>query len=200
VEVVQAVPVPEQWAADISLMSPPSITYASPAPGAVGGAPMMYLADPADDGFDNAFMASEVRAAPASPPRRERVVDTLRRAFRAAPSKKAKGESSDGEDACGMLAREQRADGSFDGDVRTTAAALVALVQAGHTRISGDRRRTVLKAATWLSSRSEGVALAALRVLDAVEGGAAFPGIPPELGDLGALGLAGQMLGSVARN
>ncbi len=187
VEVVQPVPVPDQWAADFTVISspaditfmssPPMMTYASPAPRAMRrsamppAAPMMHLADLADD----LIMASDVNAA---------------------PSRKRKGESADGGDVCGTLARQQRADGSFDGDVRKTAAALVALVQAGHTRISGDRRRTVLKAATWLASRSEAAALAALRVLDTVENGGSFPGIPPEIGDLGELGLAGRMLGS----
>lgn len=203
VEVVQAVPVPDQWA-EGSMPPSPKVLYSRRAPGAVGGAspsamapaePMMFLAEPAEDSFDDiAFMRSEIMAAPSSPPRRERVVDRLRSAFGATPSKKAERESGDGGDACGTLAREQRADGSFDGDVRKTAAALVALVHAGHTRTSGDRRRTVLKAATWLSARSEAVAMAALRVLQIVEGGAAFPGVPPELGDLAELATAGRML------
>lgn len=203
VEVVQAVPVPDQWA-EGSMPPSPKILYARQAPGAVGGAPrramaasepMMAFADLAEDSFDNiSFLRSEIMSAPSSPPRKERVVDRLRSVFGGTPSKKATRELGDGGDPFGMLAREQRADGSFDGDVRKTAAALVALVQAGHTRTSGDRRRTVLKAATWLSSRVDAVAIAALRVLEIVEGGAAFPGVPSELGDVKDLGSIGQLL------
>jgi hypothetical protein len=67
-------------------------------------------------------------------------------------------------------------------------------VKAGHTRIAGDRRRTVLKAATWLGARPEAVAQAALAVLASVEDGAPFSGVPPQLGDLADLGLAGRLL------
>ena len=55
------------------------------------------------------------------------------------------------------LARRQRADGSFgtgaEGDLRLTAAALLALVLAGNLRRSGLRRRSLVKAAAWLAAR-----------------------------------------------
>jgi len=203
VEIVQAVPVPHQWA-EAPVAASPKVLYARRAPGAIGGPPpsamaasepMTAFAELAEDSFDNiAFLRSEIMSALASPPKKAGVVDRLRSAFGGTSSKKATRESGDDGDVCGTLAREQRADGSFDGDVRKTAAALVALVHAGHTRTSGDRRRTVLKAATWLSSRTESVAVAALRVLEIVEGGAAFPGVPSELGNVSDLGLAGTML------
>jgi len=50
------------------------------------------------------------------------------------------------------LARAQGADGSFGSDITKTVAALIALVLLGHTRRRGTRRRTVLKAASWLAA------------------------------------------------
>ncbi len=203
VEVVQAVPVPDQWAMDMAPAPSPMVAFAPSAASVSGGArraqppaaPMMNLANFSEDAFDDAtFMESEALRAPAGRPLRERVAEGLRGAFGGAPAKKSKSHSSEGGDACGALARQQRADGSFDGDVRKTAAALLALVRAGHTRMAGDRRRTVIKAATWLSSRSDAVAIAALRVLDVVESGAVFPGVPPEIGDVTDLGLIGELL------
>jgi hypothetical protein len=75
-------------------------------------------------------------------------------------------------DPSGELARSQAADGSFGGDVARTAAALLALVLLGHTRRTGSRRRTVLKAAQWLAQHtSDPLAALALRLLDAAEAG-----------------------------
>lgn len=206
VEVVQAVPLPDQWVAQEAPPTP-MIAYAVPAPGAVGGAarrtkaspaPMMLFRHLAESEFsEGVSMVSEAPAAPSALPQRERFVDRLRNTFRSESTKSPKQDADSGSDAGGMLARAQRADGSFDGDVRKTAAALVALVFAGHTRVRGDRRRTVLKAATWLSSRTEPAAIAALRVLEVVESGAGFPGIPPELGDIADFGLIARMLAPV---
>jgi Ca-activated chloride channel family protein len=71
----------------------------------------------------------------------------------------------------GQLARMQNADGSFDGDMKQTAAALTALVLLGHTRRKGIRRRTVLKAAKWLKAyRSDPSASLALEALRRAEG------------------------------
>lgn len=75
-------------------------------------------------------------------------------------------------DPAGTLARSQGADGSYGGDVARTVAALVALVVLGHTRRTGLRRRTVLKAAKWLQGRSESLAVQALAWLAAAESGA----------------------------
>lgn len=75
-------------------------------------------------------------------------------------------------DPAGQLARSQGADGSFGGDLRRTAAALLALVLLGHTRRSGLRRRAVIKAALWLQSRQDQPAAAlALAALKAAERG-----------------------------
>jgi Ca-activated chloride channel family protein len=72
----------------------------------------------------------------------------------------------------GRLARLQGADGSHGGDVERTAAALVALVLLGNTRLAGLRRRAVTKAARWLSDHRQ-VASAALglQALDRAESG-----------------------------
>lgn len=48
------------------------------------------------------------------------------------------------------LARTQRANGSWDDDLETTAAALLALVRQGHTTKSGDYRSQVERAVGWL--------------------------------------------------
>jgi len=55
-----------------------------------------------------------------------------------------------------------------------TVAALLLLLRWGHTRIAGDRRRVVLKAATWLAGRPEPLAAAALAQLTKVEAGNAL--------------------------
>jgi hypothetical protein len=78
---------------------------------------------------------------------------------------KVKGETLDGQ-----LARMQNAEGSFGGDVKQTAAALITLVLLGHTRRKGIRRRTVLKAVKWLENhRSDPSASIALEALQRVE-------------------------------
>lgn len=76
-------------------------------------------------------------------------------------------------DPAGGLARSQRADGSFDGGVLASAAALLALVLLGHTRQAGVRTRTVRKLAAWLDAhRSDPAAAAALAALAEREAGA----------------------------
>ncbi|TNE90885.1 MAG: VWA domain-containing protein [Deltaproteobacteria bacterium] len=75
-------------------------------------------------------------------------------------------------DVAGRLARTQSADGSFGGDVARTAAALLALVLLGHTRRTGLRKRTVLKAARWLEAhRGDALVDAALAALEQAERG-----------------------------
>lgn len=75
-------------------------------------------------------------------------------------------------DAAAALAQSQSADGSFGGDVRRTAAALLTLVLLGHTRRKGVRRRTVTKAEAWLAQHSGNAhADAALAALEAAEQG-----------------------------
>jgi hypothetical protein len=109
----------------------------------------------------------------------------------------AAGDGGTGEELAGQLARAQSADGSFGGDVGRTAAALLALVKLGHTRRSGDRRRTVLKAATWLAKHSgDPRAALALRALAAAEAGAP---LSPDADwrALAAAGREGRILSSV---
>ena len=78
-------------------------------------------------------------------------------------------------DPAGRLARSQGADGSFGGDLRRTAAALLALLLLGHTRRKGLRRRAVLKAARWLQGRrAQPAAALVLAALEAAERGEAL--------------------------
>ena len=101
-------------------------------------------------------------------------------------------------DVAGELARSQAADGSFGRDVRRTAAALIALVVLGHTRLAGVRQRTVAKAAAWLAGRSEPEAIAAIAFLEAKERGE-----EPIVGDLlqalRSAGAEGAALGTLLR-
>lgn len=98
-------------------------------------------------------------------------------------------------DPAGELARSQAADGSFGGDLRRTAAALVALVLLGSTRQAGGRRRTVDKAARWLAKRAEPLAQVVLTWLEAVESGTAPP-LDPALGALVDAEREGAILGA----
>jgi Ca-activated chloride channel family protein len=63
------------------------------------------------------------------------------------------------------LARTQRANGSWDDDVETTAAALLAFVRHGHTTAAGDFRRRVERAFTWLLSHPGSGFASSLRAL-----------------------------------
>ena len=56
-----------------------------------------------------------------------------------------------GEAGLRELARTQNVDGSWSGDVERTAAALIALVRAGHTTRAGSYRQVVRRAARWLA-------------------------------------------------
>jgi Ca-activated chloride channel family protein len=77
-------------------------------------------------------------------------------------------------DGAGALARAQGADGSI-GDAASTAAALVVLALGGHTRTRGLRKRTVQKAVAWLITHGGALGASAIRILEAVESGAAPP-------------------------
>jgi len=82
------------------------------------------------------------------------------------------------------LARTQSADGSFGGDARRTASALLTLVLQGNTRRAGPRSRVVLKAAAWLAAhRTDPVVAAALDALDSAERGET-PQVTPEWAEL----------------
>jgi hypothetical protein len=50
------------------------------------------------------------------------------------------------------LARTQNVDGSWEGDVETTAAALLAFMRAGHTTSEGHYRQQVRRAVGWLKT------------------------------------------------
>ena len=99
-------------------------------------------------------------------------------------------------DVAAELARTQGVDGSFGGDVRRTAAALLALILLGHTRLSGLRRRTVLKAATFLQGSSDPLAVRVLAMLAAVESGGGA-GWDDTLDPLLAAGAEGHLLSEV---
>jgi Ca-activated chloride channel family protein len=58
---------------------------------------------------------------------------------------------SDREALLRQLARTQKLDGSWNEDVETTAAALLAFVRAGHTTKGGSFRQGVLRAFKWLA-------------------------------------------------
>ena len=97
-------------------------------------------------------------------------------------------------DIAAILAQSQDADGSWGGDELRTAAALLALVRLGHTRVSGLRKRSVQKAAAWLAIYSpQRVVMAVLTALAAAEaGGAAADN--PVFGQLLSAGPEGAML------
>jgi Ca-activated chloride channel family protein len=83
------------------------------------------------------------------------------------------------------LARTQKVNGSWDGDVEMTAAALLSFVRAGHTTRSGSYRQQVRKAANWLQRSRAGAngfaawaAARALRELEAATGDDIFPSPP----------------------
>jgi hypothetical protein len=82
--------------------------------------------------------------------------------------------------------------------VRRTAAALIALVLLGHTRIAGVRKRTVAKAAGWLEKRTEPEAQLALDVLARAERGER---VSPDdaIRALADAGPEGAALGAVTR-
>ncbi len=70
------------------------------------------------------------------------------------------------------LARSQRTDGSFDGDVFQTVAVLARLLSAGHTRQRGLRKRVVQKAAGFLAAhRGQPAVDMVLALLDRAEAG-----------------------------
>jgi Ca-activated chloride channel family protein len=224
VEVVQPVPVPHGWAADFAAPPPPPQAVASqPRPMSIAApmaaAPMGKPGGHAYAGYAPPMPASSratraidmddvAPAKTASGAKKKGVLADMMDAVSAVFAGGVKAPEAEipaakevenevavvGLASVGELVRQQGADGSFGGDVRLTVAAMLALVKLGNTRVAGDRRRTVLKAATWLTGRPEPVAKAALAILDAVEGGAAFSGPPVGLGDLADLGLAGALL------
>lgn len=92
------------------------------------------------------------------------------------------------------IALRQDADGGFGRDVRRTAAAMLALIVLGHTRLRGVRRRTVTKAAKWLEAHAgHAEAVLALALLERVEQGGGSPS-KDEVVDLLAAGDEGEWL------
>lgn len=92
---------------------------------------------------------------------------------------------SGGEPVLRWLSRTQNMNGSWQGDVEWTAAALLAFIRAGHTTHSGSYRQIVRRAARWLA-RSSAAGLAeqarvlALNELAAATGNRAGAIAPPE--------------------
>ncbi len=104
-----------------------------------------------------------------------------------------------GSDTGGALARSQSADGSFDGDVSRTLAALLVLIKLGSTRRSGTRLRVVVKAAAWLvAHRDDPRVAAALALLERVEAGEA-PILEPEWVDIAPGSPEGDLLRAMLR-
>lgn len=157
VEIVQPVELPKDWdKAFLGMLGADQVkgfTLASPAQYAMAAAPPMR---------DMEF----VSAPEALKRARRRIKKSKGEEEKIVPSKTEK-PSIDG-----RLARMQNADGSYGDDVRRTAAALIALILLGHTRRSGIRRRTVLKAVKWLEAHSDDPSASmALDILQRVEAG-----------------------------
>lgn len=195
IEVVQPVELPDGWSEDFRSGGTVTGSFSPMAGAPVPSAPppmlmssmpsrarrVRALAPPEDDEVD-AFMA---------PPPAKSVLNAVRESVthffhRPSPQTLADVDTSGvtlgltaAGDPAGELARTQSADGSFAGDVARTAAALLALVLLGHTRQTGTRRRTVMKAAAWLASRAgDPLAAAALAALEEAERGDAPVQVP----------------------
>jgi hypothetical protein len=96
-----------------------------------------------------------------------------------------------------IITSRQRSDGSFDGDVGRTAAAVVALLLLGNTRKAGVYRRFVMKALRWLEAhRGDARAALALRLVERVESGGQLP-TRDEVEPLTAFGPEGSCLKTV---
>ncbi|MFT7519454.1 MAG: Ca-activated chloride channel family protein [Kiritimatiellia bacterium] len=123
----------------------------------------------------------------------EEVAEELDAALMAAPVAAAQVEPGS------ALAQQQRADGSFGGDLLQTAAALLALLLLGHTRLVGTRRRTVLKAVNYLDPhRTDPVVHAVFAALAAAERGEE-PTVEPHIrAALSGVGPAGTVLASLS--
>lgn len=204
IEVVQPVSLPAGWDRDAFMGAP------------AGGMPVPCAAPMTSRG--RAAMADEddapaVLCEMAAPPSRAR--PSLARAFadrflpaapppppasapafqghRAESAKKEKAVP----DIAAVLAQSQDADGSWGGDPLRTAAALLALVRLGHTRVAGLRKRAVQKAASWLANHTALPAVAAvLAVLEMVEAGNPS-GDHPAFAPLVQAGREGAMLATI---
>ena len=150
VEIVQPVELPQGWSADF-LASPANFSLPTAPRSSMSVRPQLREA---------AFLLN--------PHRLERRETTARRS----PGKRWADKDGDGLEA---LLLGQRADGSWGGDVRRTAAALACLVLAGHTRRTGSHRQAVRKAYDFLVPHARlGVVQAVLQLADQPEG-AEFP-------------------------
>ncbi len=88
------------------------------------------------------------------------------------------------EESLKVLARTQNINGSWADHIEMTAAALLAFVRAGHTTRSGDYRRQVSKAMTWLFAQlnTTGFALfAAVRALDELHAASGDGAVPEDI-------------------
>lgn len=190
VEVVQPVSLPAGWDRDAFLGAP------SGAPSGVSAslAAMPSMArgrsGPPEDEVDAVFAPLCCESAPPPPPSPRAPAPMSR------PTDVAKKEKAP-PDVAGLLAQSQDADGSWGDDPLRTAAALLALLRLGHTRIAGLRKRAVQKAAAWLANHTTLPAVAAvLAALAAVEGGASC-GDAPAFAPLLQAGREGVMLATI---
>lgn len=179
VEVVQPVELPAEW--DAAFLAAPA--SAMPLPVVCAGLPRAMMATEHDDGVDASavYETAAVSFLRRSEPRRPARAPGQRAAWSTALP-----------DLAATLAASQWADGSWGRDLRRTAAALLALVKLGHTRQAGLRKRTVQKAAGWLSSQGDPLAREVLAVLEAAERGEAYDLAP--FADLKGAGAEGAAL------
>lgn len=197
IEVVQPAELPADWSpAFLAPPAPPPMMAAAPMARARTGAMRASKAKAASPHIHDADPFPEIEADMARPSRPRPSYPAPSPAQ--APSGGVGGFAPRAvapPDPAGDLARSQSADGSFGGDVRRTAAALVALVRLGHTRVRGIRKRTVLKAAVWLAGRTEPVAALALALLEQAERGESSA-LGPELRALADGSAEGRALGA----
>ena len=190
VEVVQPVSLPAGWDREMFERAPAERLLACLA------APMMHVSEPPSGVFGHGYpgvvanlRASSMARAPACPPAHDRAPMAFRPDF----AKKKKPADA----IAAILAQTQDADGSWGGDPLRTAAALLALLRLGHTRVAGLRKRAVQKAAVWLANHASvpGVR-AVLAALASAETGATLAD-EPAFGPLLSAGREGAMLATI---
>ena len=194
-EVVQPVELPVMWVAEQAPSEMACSATSTAGAASPSGAGMCSGIDwDADSIWERASMREQSAApAPARPaPQRVRAPMSW-----AAPSFSGPEHAEAGVARASLatLVQRQEANGSWGNDPLRTAAALLVLLRAGHTRLAGLRKRAVQKAAAWLAQHLAIVEVAgALRQLAAVEAGGDYEHLPSAL--LRAAGAEGAMLTS----
>ncbi len=152
VEIVQPVELPMGWSPDF-ISAPQSLGL----PSSPSGLP--DLAGPIRQGSRSLFSRALLKTAPG-------------RSMKLGSGGKTGRPVRSRQDDLDNLLLGQRADGSWGGDARHTAAALAFLVLSGHTRLAGDHRQAVRKAHDWLAGASGKAQVAfALDMLHQAEAG-----------------------------